>query len=191
MNSIVESTSILVRSIPGYPEWERKLKKNYISLVLQALGPCFEPVSRLVPECREELSYWEEGRRFALGVLPNGPAITIEKRDGRLYYLGTGMQSPDVSILFKNLDAGMMAFTLYIGTVQAAAENRVITRGDNGMIMEAVRILDLVEFYLFPSFIAKRNFRRAKKFTPKEWLHRVGVYLAVVPAVVRHIFKKH
>ena len=177
----------LIKDAPGYCALESGAKKAYIDVVLRLLGPAFEVVTDLVPECADELAYWEDGRRFALGVLPEGPAITLEKRDGKIRYLGTGLQNPKVSLLFKNLDCAMMCFTTYMGTVQAAAENRVLISGDNGMAMEAVRILDLVETYLFPQIILNMNFRRPPRLDISQRITKARVYAGVVPAVIRSL----
>ncbi len=133
----------------------------------------------------EELADWEEGRRFALGALPDGPNLTLDKRGGLIRSVGLGLNEPDVSLLFKNLDAAMLVFTTYMGTVQAAAEDRVLIRGDNSMALEAVRVLDQVEFYLLPGIILKKNFRRVPRFTSDRYLRKVLVYVLLVPNVLR------
>lgn len=187
--NIIDKAMARVREIPGYIAFETKAKKVYLDVIMRVLGPVFEVVTRIVPECKGELDYWEDGRRFSLGMLPDGPGMTVEKQGDMIRYVGPGIQDPNITLLFKNLDAGMMALTTYMGTVQAAAEDRVLIRGDNGMALEAVRILDLVETYLFPQIILNRNFRRAPKLNAVQRVRKARVYAGVVPAVVKSLIK--
>jgi len=152
---------------------------------LLALGMTFELTSDLVPEMATELAGWEEGRRVGIGVLPNGPHITIQKRGARLEYLGSGLADPHVSILFKNLDSGVLVFTGQIGAHHAVAENRVIVRGANHQAMEATRAMAIVQTYLFPGLILKKTFKRPPSLTRAQLLAKGRVYAALVPALVR------
>jgi hypothetical protein len=152
---------------------------------LLALGMTFELASDHAPELAAELLPWDDGRRVGIGVLPNGPHITIEKRGARLAYLGQGLADPHVSILFKNLDSAVLVFTAQIGAHHAVAENRVIVRGSNHHAMEATRAMAIVQTYLFPGILLKNTFKRPPRLTRAQLLAKGRVYAALVPALVR------
>lgn len=172
--------------LPAYGATEKALKTAYAHVAMRVLGPAFEVVSGLAPECRAELKSWPEGIRISIGVLPAGPSMTVEKRGERLVYLGTGDKAAQVSILFKNLDSAMLVLTLYMGTVQAYNEGRLFARGDNTMSVATVRILDQVEAYLVPGFLlGKGFFRRPHRLKPAQHLIRLKAYALLIPAIVK------
>jgi len=152
---------------------------------LLALGMTFELASDHVPEMATELEGWDEGRRVGIGVLPNGPYITIQKQGPRLAYLGSGLAEPHIAILFKNLDSAVLVFTARIGAHHAVAENRVVVRGPNHYGMEATRAMAIVQTYLFPGVLLKKTFKRPPRLTRAQLLAKGRVYAALVPALVR------
>lgn len=186
----IEKTMTKVRGIPGYQRLETFSKWAYVAVALRVFGAGFEAVSANSPECRKELSDWEEGRRVALGVLPRGPHITLEKQGHMVRMIGTGLKDPHVSILFKNLDSAMMVYTTYMGVTQAAAENRALIKGDNAKAMETLRMLDIIMTYLLPRIILNRNFRRPPRFAPGQYVTMSIIYASFLPALVRTFFNK-
>jgi hypothetical protein len=174
-----------VRGIPGYQRFESIAKGAYVAIALRIFGAAFDAVTSISRECTKELSDWEEGRRVAMGVLPHGPYITLEKKGPIVKMIGTGLKDPHVSILFKNLDSAMMVFTTYMGVAQATYENRALIKGDNGKAMEVIRLLDIIMTYLLPGIILKKNFRRAPKFSIPQYVVMLRIYAALVPAIVK------
>jgi len=150
---------------------------------LLALGVCFELTGKRVPEMQAELSTWPEGRRVGIGVLPHGPAITIEKRGSGIAFLGTGVAAADVEIWFKNLDSAVLIFTGQMGAHTAVAENRVIVRGSNHLAMEATRAMAVVQTYLFPGLILDKTFKRPPRLTRRQLVTKAGIYASLVPAL--------
>ncbi|MEO0274421.1 MAG: hypothetical protein ABIM18_05025, partial [candidate division WOR-3 bacterium] len=75
-------------------------------------------------------------------------------------------ENTDIQFIFKNLEAAFMVFTASISTIRAYAENRVSVKGDIGDVMYIMRILDRVQVYLFPRFIAERVVKRYPVITP-------------------------
>jgi hypothetical protein len=70
-------------------------------MTLTVIGVAFEEVSKRAPDLKREIIAWNDGRRCALGVLPRGPFITLEKREDRIYYLGKRKVDPHMTFLFK------------------------------------------------------------------------------------------
>lgn len=179
------------RKFRGLP-WTLKLcswgKYRYLDFLLSVLAAAFEAASVRVPELREELASWEEGRTFALGVLPKGPAITLVRENGRVRYLGKGLRSPRVSFLFKNLDAALPVFSGLMGSHHAVAESRILVNGSISGAMELSRALISVETHLFPGFILKRILKRPPPFDIRRLILRGKVWGAVAGILVRRGF---
>ncbi len=188
MNVSVNKGLALIRSIPFYPVIQTKIKQSFLSTGLLLLGVAFEEVAKRVPELRAEIAYWEDGRRFGVGVLPNGPYITLEKRGDMIYFLGKGLMKPDVSLLFKNLDSGMYVFSGLMGAHTAVAENRVLVKGNNSYAMEATRAMSIVQAYLLPGIVHKIIFKDPPKFSFGQILTKIKVSLALGPGIFKHLF---
>lgn len=177
----------LLRRLPYYPALQTKAKFLLLDVFMGFLGAAFEEVSQKVPELKKELADWDEGRRFALGVLPKGPYITLEKRSDRIYYLGKGLMAPEVTFFFKNLDAGVPVFTGLMSSHQAVAENKVIIQGNNAYAMEVNRALAVVLAYLFPVTVFKHLFKEPPRLEFSQLINKAKVYGAVTPTFIRHL----
>lgn len=176
-----------IRSLPLSPMIQAKAKYALCTTVLSLLGPAFEVVGKYVPEFKKEIEPWEDGRRFAIGVLPKGPYITLEKRGDMIYYLGKGLQSPQISMFFKNLDSAILMFVGLTGTHQAFAENRVIVDGNLSHTMEVNRVVNIVETYLWLGPFLKNVLKRVPKMTVSQYINKGKVYMSLLPAVVKHL----
>ncbi|MEA2101825.1 MAG: hypothetical protein U9P80_04540 [Thermodesulfobacteriota bacterium] len=177
-----------LQGVSFYPSVQTRAKRLLVDVILFVLGVAFEVVARNAPEMKKEIADWEDGRRSALGVLPNGPYITIEKRDGAIHYLGKGLHAPDCALLFKNLDSGILTFTGIIGSEQAVAENRIILKGSNSVAMELNRAMAVVEMNLFPMVIMNHISREKTGLSFSQFITKLRVYAGLVPAIVRHLF---
>jgi len=145
----------------------------------------FELASRRVVALRAELGRWEEGRRVGIGVLPGGPAITLVARAGGVDYLGPGLRSPQVSLLFKNLDSALLIFTGQLGAHQAAAENRVCIHGDNAKAMQVTRAMAMVQSYLMPRSQLRRTFKRVPSLSVRQRVTKALLMAALPLAMAR------
>lgn len=187
MNDVLRSTASRIRGLPGYPAFQTRVKYFLCTAVLSVLGPAFEVVGKHVPEFRKEIEPWEEGRRFAIGVLPGGPSITLEKRAGRIRYLGKGLRSPHISMAFKNLDSALLLLLSVMGSHQAFAEGRVLVYGDLAKTMEINRVVNIVNAYLLPGMILKNVLKRPPSMTLKNYVSKGKVYAGLLPAIIRHM----
>lgn len=183
--SLLERGMLLVRGFSPWRTIESKAKRAYLAVALRVFGAAFEAVALNCGECQIELADWEEGRRFALGVEPSGPYVTLEKKGSVIRMIGTGLKAPHLSILFKDLDSAVMVFTTCMGVVQATAENRALIRGDNARAMEVIRVLDIIMTYLLPGFVLKKNFRSPPRFGPLQYLVMLRIYASLLPSLVR------
>ena len=157
-----------------------KTKTTLAGVSLLALGVMFQDVSRTCPELKKELADWEEGRTFALGILPHGPGATFKFENGRIRYLGKGVKDPDVAINFKHIDAALLVFTGQMGAHTASIQGRTVVHGDLGMTMQAVRAMDIVIAYLMPGFFFPNLFKRPPRMSLNQQLRKAGL-LAALP----------
>jgi len=175
--------------MPDVSPGTRKLKETVAQTSLLALGVTFELASEHVPEMKEEISTWEEGRRVGIGVLPQGPFITIAKEGDLIRYLGRGLKDPDIAILFKNLDSAILLFTGQLGAAQAVAENRICVHGMNTMGMEVTRAMAIVQTYLFPGLILKNTFKRPPELSAWQIANKARIMGLLTPMLMFAAFR--
>jgi hypothetical protein len=156
-------------------------KKALCAGALMGLGATFELASKLVPAMKDELADWAEGLRVAIGVLPDGPTITVAMRGGGIRSLGFREQPADLSIMFKNLDSAVLVFTGQIGAPRAVAENRLCVRGNNTDAMKVTRGMAIVQTYLFPGMILDKTFKTPPRLTPREMATKAVIMSMLVP----------
>lgn len=136
---------------------------------------CAVADSRVQAEVRD----WEEGARILMRVEPSGPAMALEKRGGRLRFLGTReIADPTLTISFKHIDAALPVLLGMTSVAQGYAQRRMTLKGDLTFAMSVVRVMLLVEAYLFPSLITRRIMQRV----PKREVSMVRIYLSTVLA---------
>ena len=161
-----------------------RMKRSVAGISLAAFGAAFELASRHVPAMREEIASWDMGRRVTIGILPNGPKITIENRGDRIANLGGGDYDPALSILFKNIDSALLVFLGRIGADGAVAENRITVWGNNAHAMQATRAMQIVQAYLFPDFILKHTFKRPPHYTFAQRLAKLRIMGELAPVMI-------
>jgi hypothetical protein len=189
MDAIIEKGLIQLRKMPYFQIIQTKSKYVMVDTTLTVIGSAFEVVSKMSPEMQAEIADWNDGRKCGVGVLPNGPFITLQKKKDQIIYLGKGRQEADVTFLFKNLDSAVMLFTAQMSAHQAAAECRILIDGVNSYAMELNRALSIVETYLFPGIILKMIFKRPPRLTTKQQISKGRILAALMPNLVRQIVK--
>jgi hypothetical protein len=189
MDAIIEKGLIQLRKMPYFQIIQTKSKYMMVDTTLTVIGSAFEVVSKMSPEMQAEIADWNDGRKCGVGVLPNGPFITLQKKKDQIIYLGKGRQEADVTFLFKNLDSAVMLFTAQMSAHQAAAECRILIDGVNSYAMELNRALSIVETYLFPGIILKMIFKRPPRLTTKQQISKGRILAALMPNLVRQIVK--
>ena len=148
----------------GFEELIFGIKNISMKTALLAFAAGFEICSELTAEMRLEIADWDEGRRVCIGVLPEGPYITVEKRAGLITYVGQGRREADITILFKNMDSALLVFTGQTGSADIAGEFRIRVEGSNARAMELTRAMTVVQTYLFPSMILRKTLKRVPAF---------------------------
>jgi aldehyde:ferredoxin oxidoreductase len=159
-------------------------KQVVVSTFFFILGRAFQSLSRRDETLRREVASWPEETTVLFKVLPKGPRLAFKKvKDGILKYLGSkvGEQDATLVINFKNLEAAFLMMTAQLGTARAYAEHRMSVRGDLPIALSNIRCLNVVERYLFPTFIAKNVVKRLPdiparlRYPRRLWVYTMGI----------------
>lgn len=157
----------------------KQLKALLIRSVLWFLGRGICACATVDSRVRAEVRDWEDGVRIGIRVAPRGPAMALEKRGGRLRFLGTrDVDTADLLITFKHIDAALPVMLGMTSVARGYAERRVTMKGDLTLAMSLVRVMLLVEAYLFPALITRRIMQRV----PAREVSMLRVYLSTVLA---------
>lgn len=166
-----------------------KIKESVVGTALLALATAFEMVSKGDPDLKKELADWEEGRVFSLGVLPNGPAISMKKEGGALKYLGKGIKNPKLSIFFKNVDCAFMPLAGRMGAHTAFIQHRAILHGSIAEAMQVNRAMAIVQNYLLPGLIMKGITKRQMKMSTSQLLLKGKIMAILVIGLLKNMSK--
>ena len=157
-----------------------RAKRAIVRMSLLALGVGFETVSKHDRDLKAEIADWEDGRVFSLGVLPDGPSVSLRKNGDRVRYLGQGDGASQLRILFKNVDAALPPLTGQIGSDTAFVQHRAILHGNVAEAMQTSRAMSIVQTYLFLGFILRRTMKRPPKLTLRQYVLKAWVLSTLV-----------
>ena len=157
----------------------KRLKLLLARVILWFLGrgmcACAAVDSRVQAEVRD----WTEGVRLTMQVAPAGPAMTVEKRAGRLRFLGArSVDAADLVITFKHIEAALPILLGMTSVAQGYAERRMTMKGDLTFGLSVVRVVLVTEAYLFPGLITRRIMQRV----PVREVSMLRVYLSTALA---------
>jgi hypothetical protein len=109
--------------------------------------------------------------------------IIGKDQNGKVRYLGSKKDDMDIDLQMriKNIEAGMLLFTFQESTTIAASRDRMVIDGDLPAALAAVRILDMVEVFLLPKFLAKLAVKKYPQWSPtRKYIGRALIYLRAV-----------
>ncbi len=132
-------------------------KTKVCQAVLVFLYRALKVLARKEGRIKREFEGLHEGFTVAMTLSPNGPSFMMKKENGKLKRVRNG--NAEIEIKFKSIDSAFLVFTGMMGISRAYSEHRFQLKGDIGETMALVRIIDLAESYLFPSFMNKRILR--------------------------------
>lgn len=164
-------------------------KKSLVETLLVLFGVVFEKLSKCCREFQAELDDWEDGWVFAIGVLPNGPWISLKKEGGVMRYLGKGRQNPRLTILFKNLDCALFPLMGSMGADTAFIQRRAILHGNIAEAMQVSRAMAIVQAYTLPGFVLKKICKRPPKLTPRQLLLKARILAGLAPRLLANRWK--
>lgn len=163
---------------------KKRFKKDYVAIMLWFVGKAIQAAAAMDKVVKKEFEELPEGFTFSLGVMPNGPYMIVGKsKRGIVHYMGWDTAGKDItlSMKIKNIEAAMLLFTFQESTAVATAQDRLIVDGEVPHACAVVRILDIVEVYLLPKFIAKLAVKRYPAEAPYIKLsRRILLYVRTV-----------
>jgi len=154
----------------------KKIKNTITKIGFFALRQGCQSASRFNWEIQDELTAWPEGFTILLKVLPNGPKLGLQKKDGRLFGISTKMEEWDLTVVFRTEDTAFRVITTLSNVPKAFTQNRLMVYGNTGDSMVLIRILNVVQAYLFPPFLSKRVLKRVPKFSLGQHIGRLRLY---------------
>jgi hypothetical protein len=134
-------------------------KRLIASVVFFFLGRGIKSVYKLDSNAKAELDSFKDGDIVRFQTLPYGPYFAFYKKDNRIITLrGKKAKNikPYIDIAFKNIDGAILVLTGQSGIAQAYAQHRFILYGDIYSTIAVVRVMAIVENYLFPSIMTKK-----------------------------------
>lgn len=160
---------------------KKPFKKALVGTVLFILGRGFQSIARFDTDVKKEINQWEESFSIMFEIMPKGPYMSLQKRNGRLKYMGLTKTNADLIITFKNIEAAFLIFTAQLSTAQGYAQHRISVKGDIEKAMSIIRCLNIVQRHLFPRIIARKILKRMPKMTLRRWGIRVYTYFIGIP----------
>lgn len=148
------------------------------SAVLEVLYRGIRVLSRVDSRVQNELSHVTPGQLIRLRVSPaaDAPQLVFSVDRGTIHR-GSKDASPHVDIVFKNEKMAFRVLTGRMSIAGAYSAHAFTLRGSINETMGIVRILELVEGYLFPRCITRRLL---KELPTKEYPSAL-VYLRLIP----------
>lgn len=159
----------------------KRFKKALAKIILFVLGRAFQVISRRDRIVENEVAHWPDGFKLELMVHPHGPALRMQKINGRLAAKKFDDQTADLSMGFKHIESAMLVLLPLVGVPRAFAERRITVTGDVARAMSFVRCLNVVLYYLYPGFVADRIVRKRivldwrKKWPVRCYFYTIGI----------------
>ena len=162
-----------------YKQKPMRLKK-YVCLMnsytfLSGIKACYKYDSRV----KKIIDETPQGSDFVIGILEHHHAVVVTKLGDELHckmvvdYIPSG---DCVEVLFKNIASANLILTNKISFFQAYTQGRFVTKGDNKVAMEFVKMCMIVQSYL-------ASVRKKGKYLPER------LPLEVNPSVIKsHVF---
>ena len=158
----------------------RRFQQIVCGIVFQVLFRAIRVLSHCDSRVKQELLQMPQGRTVGLAVSPDekSPRLTFAVSGGTVRKVPRDLR-PDIQIVFKNETMAFRVFTGRMGIAGAYAAHAFTLRGNINETMGIVRVVDLVEGYLFPKFMTRRILREV----PEKELPTLAVYLRLIPGV--------
>lgn len=152
-----------------------KIKAFISKIVLFFLYRGFKAGYKFDERIRKEIDEWKEGYTAIIETGIKNVRLCIRKENGKLKRID-GLDDADIVITFKSIDAAFLMFTGRLGVAKAYAQHRFTLKGEINKTMSLVRVIDLVEAYLFPKIITKHILKEV----PKKNANLLRTYLYVL-----------
>ncbi len=163
---------------------KKPLKKAINQTVLFILGRALASISKHDRVIQGEVRTWPANLSLVMQILPDGGRMAVARTpEGQIRRLGADFQATkaDVIIYIKNIEAAFQMLTGQLGTDVAYARHSIAARGDISLTVSITRVLNRIETYLFPAFLARRLMKRLPEmpFFQKQILRLKAYFLGI------------
>ena len=141
---------------------KRGVRRAYVQVMLQVMGRALQAMTEVDGDACRETRELPPGFRFEMRVLPAGPSMVVEHTGhGRLCFLGTRAPGTvDLSIQFKHMVHAFRVVAFQEKTAAAFAHERMLVDGDIGYAVRMTRVLNRLEAFILPRFLAARAIKQ-------------------------------
>ena len=141
-------------------------KKMYVRMLLSVLSLAIPLASRLSKNVAKAVEDFDEGFTFRLMVHPSGPSISFQKKKSVLrQYKG---ERCDLIVALKNMEAAWRLLSFQESTCHSEAAGRLSVEGELPSCCAFIRLMNAVEIFLLPRFIARRAVKRWERSNQKK-----------------------
>ena len=162
------SNKPLVNLVPR----RNKAKYMVVQAGFLALGRGLQSASHYEPDIVRELATWPEGYGFEMRVLPHGPSLRMRKQQAVMQF-DTTHEPAQLVVELKNLETAFQMITTQAGIPQVYAAHGIGVVGDIAKSMSLIRMINVVEAYLFPEILSKNILKRVPKMTFGKHINRL------------------
>lgn len=138
--------------------FNKKIKAFVANIVFHALGRAMKGVYKIDKNMIEYVESLPDDYKVRVKVSGISKKLVFAKIDGELkvYKSDEAPLCVDLDLVFKSIDVAIPLLVGMKGAGQAFADHDFIMKGDICESMTVVKIIDLVESYLFPNFMLKK-----------------------------------
>ncbi len=135
-----------------------RVRRTYVGLMLQVMGRALQAMTEVDGDVCRETRELPPGFLFEMRVMPSGPGMVVEHTGhGRLRFLGATAPRPiNLSIQFKHMVHAFRVVSFQEKTAVAFANERMLVDGDIGYAVRMTRVLNRLETFILPEFLAAR-----------------------------------
>jgi hypothetical protein len=142
-----------------------------------AMGRALQSASHFENDVIKEITTWNNGFTFSMDVLPGGPSLVMRKQNRTMKLIGfTKNPNADLIIELKNLDTAFRMITTQAGAHQIYAEHKIGVIGNISDSMKLIRLIYIIEGYLFPKILSKNILKQTPTMTLKKHFNRMRIY---------------
>lgn len=153
------------------------LKFYSVKTGFMLLGRALQSASHFEDEVIKEISAWKEGFCFSMDVLPKGPSLVMKMKNRKLMFLGTkGNSKAELIVKIKNIDTAFQMITTQAGAHHVYAQNKISVQGNIADSMRLIRLIYIIEGYLFPKILNKNVLKKSPNMNIKKHLNRLHIY---------------
>ena len=149
-----------------------RAKRLVVEAGFLALGRGLQSASYIDETVQYELNSWPEDFCFEMRVLPQGPKLRMYKTRGAFAFASASQQA-DLVVELKNLETAFQMITTQAGIPQVYANHGIGVVGNIARSMSLIRMINVVEAYLFPEFLSKNILKRVPAMTLRKHLNRM------------------